>query len=75
MASERSSSGSDADYQKILFEYQSRTAQLESTVKELELQVEKLKKENAKLKRQIANQGKKSRTKKSGLEEFGASFE
>ena len=44
-------------------------------IKELEAKVEELKRENRKLKGKIVDKGKKAKTEKSGLGEYGASFQ
>jgi hypothetical protein len=50
-------------------------AKLERTIEKLELEVEELKRENKKLKGKIVDKGKKTKTEKSGLGKYGASFQ
>ena len=63
------------NYEEMLFQYQSQVTDLERKIKELEAKVEELKRENRKLKGKIVDKGKKAKTEKSGLGEFGASFQ
>ena len=63
------------DYEKLLFQYQSQVAKLERNIERLELEVEELKRENKRLKGRIVDKGKKAKTDKSGLGQFGASFQ
>ena len=72
MADARQNAG---NYEQLLFQYQNQVAELQREIKRLSLQVEELKKENKRLKGKIVDSGKKTKTKKSGLDQFGASFQ